>query len=319
MLLDVTDLQSELSVAELMAELVPPKEFTSVSFENYVPDVRFPSQNEAVIAGQAFAKKVSGRKNSSTGIYLDGGFGVGKTHLLASIYHDAKCNKLFGPFIAFTSIIGYLGFQEALTEFGKYELICIDEFELDDPGDTMMMSRLLKELAQKNISFAATSNTPPNALGSGRFAAEGFQREIASVADKFTIMRIDGEDYRHRSSNYSFKEFTDSELKSETSKRKLCADFSGLLKYLSSIHQSRYAKVAEQFDVLALSSLYQIDDQFEGLRFVSFIDRCYEAGISLQFTGISPDQVFRADHVAGAYQKKYLRCVSRLYAMNARP
>ena len=202
MLLHVTDLKTELTVDELLAELVPPKEFLAVSFDNYVPDSVFPSQKLAVDAAREFTKAVSGRKSSSTGIYLDGGFGVGKTHLLASIYHRAKSKKLFGPFIAFTSIIGYLGFQEALAQFSKYDLICIDEFELDDPGDTMMMSRLLKELASKNVSFAATSNTPPNALGAGRFAAEGFQREISSVADRFKIMRIDGEDYRHRSANY---------------------------------------------------------------------------------------------------------------------
>jgi hypothetical protein len=41
-----------------------------------------------------------------------------------------------------------------------------------------MMSRLLNELAAKGTRFAATSNTPPNALGEGRFAASDFQREI---------------------------------------------------------------------------------------------------------------------------------------------
>jgi len=318
MLLHVTDLKTDITVAELMAELVPPKEFREVSFDSYVPDTNYPSQKDAIEAGREFAKKVSGRKTQSTGIYLDGGFGVGKTHLLASIYHNAKCSKLFGPFIAFTSIIGYLGFAQALVEFSKYELICIDEFELDDPGDTMMMSRLLKELAAKNISFAATSNTPPNALGAGRFAAEGFQREISSVADKFTIMRIDGEDYRHRSANYEFATTKPDELAIETSNSRLYSGFGELLNFLASIHQSRYAKVAEQFDELAVADLYEIQDQFEGLRFVSFIDRCYEAGISFRFSGVAPDQIFRSDHVAGAYQKKYRRCISRLFAMNSR-
>jgi len=318
MLLHVTDLKTELTVDELLAELIPPKEFLAVSFDNYVPDSAYSSQQLALDAAREFTKAVSGRKSSSTGIYLDGGFGVGKTHLLASIYHGAKSKKLFGPFIAFTSIIGYLGFQEALAQFSKYDLICIDEFELDDPGDTMMMSRLLKELASRNVSFAATSNTPPNALGAGRFAAEGFQREISSVADRFKIMRIDGEDYRHRSANYEFRTSSLEEIQQDGTALKLTASFSELLAFLASIHQSRYAKVAEQFDELAVGGLFEIQDQFEGLRFVSFIDRCYEAGISFRFTGIKPDQVFRADHVAGAYQKKYLRCTSRLFAMNSR-
>src|SRR5690606_2007038 len=65
-------------------------------------------------------------------------------------------------------------------------------------GDTMMMSRLLGELAAGGTRIAATSNTPPNALGEGRFAAADFLREIQALADRFDIIRIDGLDYRRR-------------------------------------------------------------------------------------------------------------------------
>lgn len=317
MLLKLADLKSEITVSELLSELKPPAEFQAVSFETYKPDTAFDSQSKALETARAFSKTVTKGKSGSTGIYLDGGFGVGKTHLLASIYHSSKTSKLFGAFLAYTSLIGYLGFAQALEQLSKFELICIDEFELDDPGDTMMMSRLLKELAQKGISFAATSNTPPNALGSGRFAAEAFQREIQSVADKFTIVRIDGEDYRHRSADYHFEPLGN-ELAAMTGSRVLNTEFGSLLDYLASIHQSRYAKVAEQFDVLVVRDIYEIQNQFEGLRFVTFIDRCYEAGISFSFTGLDPSLIFRADHLEGAYQKKYLRTKSRLFAMNSR-
>jgi cell division protein ZapE len=46
--------------------------------------------------------------------------------------------------------------------------------------------------------LAATSNTPPAALGEGRFAAADFLREITALADKYQTVRIDGEDYRKR-------------------------------------------------------------------------------------------------------------------------
>ncbi|NDE69303.1 MAG: cell division protein ZapE [Microbacteriaceae bacterium] len=248
---------------------------------------------------------------------MDGGFGVGKTHILASIYHEAKTTKLFGPFIAYTSMIGYLGFAEAVTQFSKYKLLCIDEFELDDPGDTMIMSRFLKELSAKGVRFATTSNTPPAALGEGRFAADGFQREIQSVASKFVICRIDGEDYRHRKAEYDFRQIDDSRTQElfDSSERVLVSKFSELLAFLSTIHQSKYAKVAEQIDSIVIEDVYQIDNQFEGLRFVSLIDRCYEAGIRVHFTGLLLSSVFREDHVQGAYRKKYLRSLSRLSAM----
>jgi len=316
MLLNVSDINTEVTVPELLAELVPPSEFTRVSFSSYIPDSNYSSQSEAANKAEGFAQGIGKKGQAGLGIYLDGGFGVGKTHLLASVFHASKGKKIFGSFIAFTSIIGYLGFAEAVKVFSKYDLLCIDEFELDDPGDTMIMSRFLKELASKGVRFAATSNTPPAALGAGRFAADSFQREIQSVADKFEMIRIDGEDYRHRDPSFKFQEATVNELNQALSADvALQATFTQLLGFLSSIHQSRYAKVAEQFKTLVLTDVLQITDQFEGMRFVSFIDRCYEAGIALRYTGADLSGVFRADHVAGAYQKKYLRCLSRLAAM----
>ncbi|MFM2277296.1 MAG: hypothetical protein RIT12_692, partial [Actinomycetota bacterium] len=255
------------------------------------------------------------------GIYLDGGFGVGKTHLLASIYFNSGKKSAFGAFLAYTSIIGYLGFAQAVEQFSKYDLLCIDEFELDDPGDTMIMSRFLKELAAKGVRFAATSNTPPAALGEGRFAADSFQREIQSVADKFQMVRIDGDDYRHRDANFEFTPIDAAQIaaiQEDASQETLAVSFDELVAFLGSIHQSRYAKVSEQFDRVLITDVRLINDQFEGIRFVSFIDRCYEAGVSLAYTGLELGSIFRQDHVEGAYRKKYLRCLSRLAAMCSR-
>ena len=320
MLIHLADLDSTVSVAELLSELVPPAEFSKVSFSSYIPDANFPSQTLASEASASFARTIGKKSSSHLGIYLDGGFGVGKTHLLASIYFASGKKAAFGSFLAYTSIIGYLGFAEALSQFSKYELLCIDEFELDDPGDTMIMSRFLKELAAKGVRFAATSNTPPAALGEGRFAADNFQREIQSVADKFEMLRIDGDDYRHRDSTFEFTELSaEAAIQFPIEREKaLVVDFEQLLAFLGSIHQSRYAKVSEQFNSVLITNVRQIDDQFEGIRLVSFIDRCYEAGVALAFTGTSLASLFRSDHVQGAYRKKYLRCLSRLAAMCSR-
>ena len=133
------------------------------------------------------------------GVYLDGGFGVGKTHLLAAIYHAMPVRrKYFGSFIEYTALVGALGYKNTVDLFRGSDLLCIDEFELDDPGDTMVMTRLLGELVASGTRLAATSNTPPNALGEGRFAAQDFLREIHAMAASFETIRIDGTDYRHR-------------------------------------------------------------------------------------------------------------------------
>ena len=208
------------STSELLQELVPPREFAEASFKNYIPHSEYESQTFAhaqaklFAAGKAPSKGLFAKKEPvPAGIYLDGGFGVGKTHLLAAIWHEFKGKKVFGSFIAYTGLIGALTFAEAVKALSKYELVCIDEFELDDPGDTMLMSRFLKELSEKGVRFAATSNTPPNALGQGRFAAEDFKREIQGLGERFEIVSVDGEDYRHRDSNQDSRNLSELELR----------------------------------------------------------------------------------------------------------
>jgi cell division protein ZapE len=253
-----------------------------------------------------------------SGIYLDGGFGVGKTHLLASIWHEFTGKKAFGSFLAYTSLIGLLGFADALKHLSHYELICIDEFELDDPGDTMLMSRLLSELGSKGVRFAATSNTPPNALGEGRFASSDFAREISAMASKFQIVSVDGDDYRHRPVDGHTPALTDSELQNlltrliADGKTVALDDFDKLLAHLAKVHPSKYLKLISSIDALLISSAHVLSDQSAALRFVSFVDRLYESRISLASTGIGLTEVFLAEHLAGGYRKKYLRAISRI-------
>lgn len=314
----------EPTVERLLSDLVPPREFELASFKNYVPHSEFPSQAEVSQVAQNFATgKLSKRglfsKNrpEKIGIYLDGGFGVGKTHLLAATFHTFKGKKAFGSFIAFTSLIGALSFPKALEALSRFDLICIDEFELDDPGDTMMMSRLLNELSAKGVKFAATSNTPPNALGEGRFAAEDFQREIHGIADQFQMLRIDGEDHRHRPTEVEAGLFSLDEVEDwlTLSKSGAMDDFDDLLNHLAKIHPSKYGLLLEGIDRLGLIGVHVLKDQAVALRFVSFVDRAYEQQIAIRGVGLDTTKVFTKEHINGGYRKKYLRAVSRLGAL----
>jgi cell division protein ZapE len=323
--LSLTQVRPEANVFELLADLVPPREFQQAKFSTYKPSSEFPSQAKALEAAKSFTsgtglRKIFGKSQiQAPGIYLDGGFGVGKTHLLAAVWHEFKGKKAFGSFIAFTSLIGALGFKQAVEALSKFELICIDEFELDDPGDTMMMSRLLNELVPLGVRFAATSNTPPNALGEGRFAASDFTREIHGIADRFEIIRIEGEDYRHRPLSFDFKNQTDEDLTdwlSTKSKASTAVDeFSDLLKHLSTIHPSGYGKMLAGVSHLALRDVRKLENQVDALRFVAFVDRAYESQLSMTGSGLALTDVFSQEYLSGGYRKKYLRAVSRLGAM----
>ena len=326
----ISSLNPNVSTEELLKQLVPPREFNNASFDSYIPNAAFDSQAQAVEicrtfanggkqGGGLFAKKVE----LPAGLYLDGGFGVGKTHLLASIWHGFKGRKAFGSFLAFTGLIGVLGFANAVKHLAGFQLICIDEFELDDPGDTMMMSRLLSELDAKGVKFAATSNTPPNALGQGRFAAADFAREINAMADRFQMVTIDGEDYRHRPVDNTPTSITSQELeawanqKSDAGETVAVDGFEPLLRHLATLHPSKYLQLLKGIDCLALEEVFQLQDQVAALRFVALVDRMYESQISIRNSGHSLTSVFSEEMIGGAYRKKYLRAVSRLGAMCA--
>ena len=312
----------EVSTQELMRQLQPPPEFFQARFENYRPDPAFASQQAAVDRAKQFvtgpAKKLFSKAVTIPGVYLDGGFGVGKTHLLASIWHAYQGPKAFGSFLEYTSLVGYLGFAEAVNQFSKYGLICIDEFELDDPGDTMLMSRFLKELSAKGIRFAATSNTPPNALGQGRFAADDFKREIQGLGERFEMISVDGEDYRHRDSNADSRNLSERELKDWISYQ---ADpymdrFIELLDFLGTLHPTKYRRLLNDVGAIAIHDIFQLEDQLAALRLVSFVDRLYEQQIPLRTSGDLPaTKVFSETMIEGGYRKKYLRAVSRIGAL----
>ncbi len=312
----------EVSTQELMRQLQPPPEFFQARFENYRPDPAFASQQAAVDRAKQFvtgpAKKLFSKSVSIPGVYLDGGFGVGKTHLLASIWHAFQGPKAFGSFLEYTSLVGYLGFAEAVNQFSKYGLICIDEFELDDPGDTMLMSRFLKELSAKGIRFAATSNTPPNALGQGRFAADDFKREIQGLGERFEMISVDGEDYRHRDSSADSRNLSERELKDWISYQSdpYLDRFIDLLEFLGTLHPTKYRRLLNDVGAIAIHDIFQLEDQVPALRLVSFIDRLYEQQIPLRTSGDLPaTKVFSKTMLEGGYRKKYLRAVSRIGAL----
>lgn len=313
----------ELVTKDLITELVPPREFAESSFTNYRPDESFPSQvaardQAAAFVGAGSRKLFSRTKDAaSPGLYLDGGFGVGKTHLLAAMFHSFQGSKLFGSFMAYTSLIGALGFANALESLSAYRFIAIDEFELDDPGNTMIMSRLLNELAARGTRFAATSNTPPNALGEGRFAADDFQREILGIGRQFLMLRVDGEDYRHRPTSAAEITYQTSEIQEWINDETAVADFQDLLKKLGTVHPSLYGKLLTGDRRVALSDVVALTDQNDALRFVSFVDRAYELQILIHGSGTPLTNIFPQHFLDGGYRKKYLRAVSRLGALSA--
>src|SRR4051794_37624414 len=112
--LTLDQIDTAASVEEIVAGFVPPPRFAKVSFETYRPDPTQPSQSAALSHLHNYVAVLEpedrprarffgrwrrpGQPEGPTGIYLDGGYGVGKTHLLASAYQAAPGPKAYLTF-----------------------------------------------------------------------------------------------------------------------------------------------------------------------------------------------------------------------------
>ena len=211
------------------------------------------------------------------------------------------------------------GFVECIDLLADYVVVCIDEFELDDPGNTTLISRLLSELVERGVSVAATSNTLPEQLGEGRFAAQDFLREINTLQAFSPQCGSTGPDYRHRDLPPAPEPLSDDEVATcaaETPGATL-DDFDALCAHLATMHPSRYLTLIEGVTAVFITGVHPIDDQNVALRLVSLTDRLYDAGIPVVASGTKLDTIFSAEMLAGGFQKKYLRATSRLLALTS--
>ncbi len=332
----LVDRRPEVSRPQLVAGLAPPPLFGSVSFASYRPDPREPTQAAALDSLRSFAARISappprgrrfrrtgdGGRDPGPGVYLDGGFGVGKTHLLAALWHAVPGPKAYATFVEVTHLAGALGFAGVVEALGEMRLVAIDEFELDDPGDTVLVSTLLARLAERGVALAATSNTLPEALGDGRFASADFRREIQGLAARFTSVRVDGPDYRHRGRPPAPIPLTDAELLrtiAELDGRGGATvsldDFGELAAFLMTQHPSRYGALVDGVDVVGLREVRPAADEAAALRLVVLADRLYDRQRPVLASGVPLSQLFTPQMLAGGYRKKYLRATSRLVAL----
>ena len=301
----LTERIPNVSAEELLAGFRPSERFGEVSFDSYIPDPNQPSQAEAVQklktfgdkinkggnSGGFFGKLFGGKKKDSakSGLYLDGGFGVGKTHLLASLWHYVDGPKAFGTFVEYTNLVGALTFRKTVEALSRYKLV-------------------------------ATSNTLPGALGEGRFAAEDFKREIQVLAEQFEVHRVDGEDFRHRGLPAAPEPITpaafDAKVEEVFDGKTVGIDtFSELVEHLAKVHPSRYRQFIDGLQGIAWRDVHPITEQAVALRFVVLADRLYDKDLPIVSSGVPFDQVFTPEMLAGGYQKKYFRAVSRLTAL----
>ena len=297
-----------------------PPRFRGATFATYHPDPRYPSQAlaKARLRGWVHDRPrglLRPRMPGPQGVYLDGGFGVGKTHLLVAACWEAPGPKAFLTFEELTYTLGLMGLREGAKRFSSLRYLFLDEFELDDPGNAQMATHFLALTMEKGLRVATTSNTPPGALGEGRFNAEQFRHQIQNLARRFAVERIEGEDFRHRDPKHLPDPLVDQELLErfhQDPRSKTLDAFPELLAHLRTLHPIRYRYLFSRVEVVYLRGMEPIPDQNDALRFVHFVDQIYNLGLELRVSGVPLRALFPESYRHGAFAKKYGRALSRL-------
>ena len=326
----LVDLHPSLGGDELLARFVPPRRFATVRFDTFVPDPDHPTQAEALARVEALAappeeggRGFFGRRRSADpgppGVYLDGGFGVGKTHLIAALWHAHPGPGAYLTFGELTALIGFIGMDDAVSAFGKHRLLCLDEFELDDVANTLMTVTFLRRvLGDGDVRVATTSNSLPDRLGEGRFNADDFRREIAAISEHFDVVRIDGPDVRAKQTVLREtlpEDEVDRIVADSDPATTTVDDFGELLAHLRDVHPVQYGPLVDTAETVVIRGLAPVANQGDALLLVALIDELYDAGTRVLTTGCGVSELFDPSYRNGGYRKKYGRAESRLSAM----
>lgn len=129
-------------------------------------------------------------KHSIRGLYITGPVGAGKTYMMDLFYqYLPNQHKLRAHFLHFMQEIDQKlrflqGQSDPMLQIAKdvakeYQVICIDEFMVQDMAHAMMLGELLQALFALRVVFIATSNTKIDDLYQNGMNRERFLPAIA--------------------------------------------------------------------------------------------------------------------------------------------
>jgi cell division protein ZapE len=252
------------------------------------------------------------RKNSNPGsIYLWGPVGRGKTLLLQAI--DASYFEKSGQFhfLEFMQLI-----HSSLFEVSKnknplalvakkiaknYDMLFIDEFQIEDIADAMIIGSVIESLVGQGIRIMLSSNAHPNNLYKDGLQRNKFLPAIEFIQSHFMIFNLEGhEDYRLRdialinSYEPDVKEFLGKTFSEEWAESKHfivndrsfpCEERSSKFLWLSfqeffsePCGSKDFIDIAKNYEWVFISNFHACDDDHldKIRRFISFIDITYQ-------------------------------------------
>tara|TARA_B100001559_G_scaffold279000_1_gene251283 strand:+ start:542 stop:1591 length:1050 start_codon:yes stop_codon:yes gene_type:complete len=173
---------------------------------------RFEKLQKEIIGERRISGKILSlfrdNQQRSNGIYLWGDVGRGKTFLMdlffESLTIDEKDRKHFHRLMEeiHNGIKEFKDHPDPINRVAnsiasKNEVLCIDEFYVEDIADATIMARLIKSLLDQKIRLIITSNCKPDDLYKNGLQRDLFIPAINQINQSLEITHIgDGRDYR---------------------------------------------------------------------------------------------------------------------------
>ena len=143
------------------------------------------------------------------GLYLWGGVGIGKTHLMDLFYDGLPVQKMRMHFHVFmrelhnrlNAIQGQANPLQIIASdiADNHVVICFDEFFVSNITDAMLLGELFHCLFERGLCLVTTSNIPPDQLYRDGIQRERFLPAIALLQQHTEVMALTTQhDYRLR-------------------------------------------------------------------------------------------------------------------------
>ncbi|WP_105173203.1 cell division protein ZapE [Pseudoalteromonas sp. T1lg24] len=294
------------------------------------------------------------------GLYFWGGVGRGKTYLVDTFFDslpfERKMRVHFHRFMhrvhdelkQLTDVKDPL--EKVADKFkSEADIICFDEFFVQDITDAMLLGGLMQELFKRGIVLVATSNIVPDELYRNGLQRARFLPAIDLVNANTEVVNVDsGIDYRLRTLEQA--EIYHSPLDAQADKNlfeyfdKLSPEAGCLDKVIEiegrnlttrkeadSIVMFEFKELCEtarsQVDYMELSRIYHTvllsnvkymgsehanDDAAR--RFIALVDEFYERNVTLIISAIAPLEEL---YTGGILDFEFKRCISRLQEMQS--
>ena len=293
------------------------------------------------------------------GLYIRGEVGRGKTQMMDIFFEtldvDKKKRVHFHRFMKnlHDELDKISGQKDPLKIAAKNiaketQVLCFDEFFVEDIGDAMLLGRFIDELFKNNVTLITTSNTHPDNLYKDGLHRSRFLPAIASIKENCEVSELNSaQDYRLRtleqleifiigkedeglkelSSNFS--ELTNNEYQEgrnieilgrkintiKLSKGSVWLSFSALCEGPRSAKD--YIEICTEFHTLFVSGIPILgnDSDDSARRFIALIDECYERNVNLILSmEVGLDQLYAGERL----YEPFKRTISRLEEMRSR-